>query len=210
MTGPVREFWQERFLSQRTPWDRGAPNPQLRVWLDSKELTPCRIVVPGCGSGHEVAVLAQRGFDVTALDYAPAAIALTRERLDRANARATLVEADALVWKAPAPFDAIYEQTCLCAVHPDRWRRYAERLETWLAPGGRMFALLMQVLRPGAADGRIEGPPYHCDINAMRALFTEAKWDWPAPPYPRVPHSGTWAELAVVLTLRASDRRRSR
>jgi SAM-dependent methyltransferase len=204
MAGPTREFWQERFLTQHTPWDRGGPNPQLARWLDSSALEPCRILVPGCGSGYEVAVLAERGFEVTALDYAPAAIALTRERLERAEARATVVAADVLAWEASAPFDAIYEQTCVCALHPDHWVRYAQRVDRWLAPAGKLFALFMQALRPGAAEGLSQGPPYHCDINAMRALFPEAMWTWPAPPYARVPHSGTWTELAVVLRHRAS------
>jgi methyl halide transferase len=199
MSGPTPDFWQERFLAHNTPWDRGTPNPHLAVWLDSKALAPCRIFVPGCGSGHEVAVLAERGFDVTALDFAPAAIVETQERLQRIKARATLIESDVLTWNPPARFDAIYEQTCLCALHPDHWRRYAERLAEWLPPRGSLFALFMQVSRPGAAEGRIEGPPYHCDINAMRALFPQAQWDWPSPPYPRVPHSRTWAELAIVL-----------
>ena len=50
-----------------------------------------------------------------------------------------------------------------------------------------------------AADGAIEGPPYHCDINAMRALFPEPFWSWPKPPYPRTTHPRRLAELAVVL-----------
>ena len=206
MTGPNREFWQERFLTQRTPWDRGAPNPQLARWLDSKALEPCRILVPGCGSGYEVEVLARKGFEVTALDYAPAAVALTRERLERANARANVIEADALAWDAPGPFDAIYEQTCLCALHPDDWVHYAQQLDSWLAPGGKLLGLFMQAPRRNAADGLIQGPPYHCDINAVRSLLPEARWTWPAPPYPRVPHSGTWAELAVLLEHRTAAR----
>ena len=199
MTGPTREFWHERFVTHHTPWDRGAANPQLKHWLDSKALEPCRILVPGCGSGYEVAVLAERGFEVTALDYAPAAVALTRERLEHMNARATGVEADVLAWEATVPFDAIYEQTCVCALHPDHWVRYAHRVDRWITSAGKLFALFMQALRPGAGEGSIQGPPYHCDINAMRALFAETTWRWPAPPYPRVPHSGTWFELAVVL-----------
>jgi hypothetical protein len=60
----------------------------------------------------------------------------------------------------------------------------------------------MQALRSGAADGRIEGPPYHMDVHMLRALLPEAKWQWPAPPYPRVPHPRGWFELAIVLTRR--------
>ena len=179
------------------PWDRGAANPQLGAWLGAGLLAPCRVLVPGCGSGYEVAELARRGFEVTGLDYAPRALDRTRAQL--AGASAELVEADALAWRPRRPFEAIYEQTCLCALHPDRWRGYADQLERWLVPEGRLFALFVQWLRPGAAEGRVEGPPYHCDINAMRALFPETRWRWPKPPYRRTTHPAGLAELAVVL-----------
>lgn len=199
MAGPTRNFWDKRFAEGDTPWDRGAANPQLGVWLATGALKPCRILVPGCGSGHEVAVLAQAGFEVTALDYAPEAVARTRKRIDDEDLKATVVEADALEWRPGRPFDAIYEQTCLCALYPDQWRAYADQLHAWLAPDGRLYALFVQLLRPGAADGAIEGPPYHCDINAMRALLPEPRWAWPKPPYPRTTHPRGLAELAVVL-----------
>lgn len=199
MAGPTREFWEQRFAAGETPWDRGEANPQLDAWLASGALKPCRILVPGCGSGYEVAVLAKAGFEVTALDYAPEAIGRTRKQLDAAGLKATVIEADALAWQPGKPFDAIYEQTCLCALYPDQWRDYADQLHRWLAPGGKLFALFVQFLRPGAAEGKIEGPPYHCDIHAMRALFPEPLWSWPKPPYPRTTHPRGLAELAVVL-----------
>ena len=57
-------------------------------------------------------------------------------------------------------------------------------------------------MRIDAANGVIEGPPYHCDVNAMRALFTGSVWTWPKPPYGRVPHPMGHAELAAVLVRR--------
>lgn len=202
MPGPTPEFWQTRFEAAHTPWDRGAANPQLARWLHSGALAPCRIVVPGCGSGHEVASLAAAGFDVTALDYTPAAVQRTRERLAQAGLAATVVEADVLAWSPASPVDAVYEQTCLCAIHPDHWIDYARRLHQWLRPGATLFALFMQIARPGAEAGLIEGPPYHCDINAMRALFDHSRWQWPKPPYERVPHPSGPAEIAVMLVRR--------
>ena len=202
MAGPTRNFWDKRFAEGDTPWDRGAANPQLGTWLVTGALKPCRILVPGCGSGHEVAVLAQAGFEVTALDYSPEAIARTRKRLDAEGLKATVVEADALAWQPEKPFDTIYEQTCLCALYPDQWRDYADQLHRWLAPSGKLFALFVQMLRPGAADGAIEGPPYHCDIHAMRALFPDPRWTWPKPPYPRTTHPRGLAELSVILERR--------
>jgi SAM-dependent methyltransferase len=199
MAGPTKEFWEQRFAAGDTPWDRGAPNPQLAAWLAEGAMTPCRILVPGCGSGNEVAALARAGFEVTGLDYAPVAIARTRQLLGAANLKAELVEADALTWRPVSPYDAIYEQTCLCALYPDAWRAYADQLHQWLHAGGRLYALFVQLLRAGAAEGAIQGPPYHCDINGMRALFPEPHWRWPKPPYALTSHPLGLAELAVIL-----------
>jgi SAM-dependent methyltransferase len=205
MPGPDRQFWQDHFERGRTPWDRGEASPQLRGWIASGELDAARldgaIAVPGCGTGHEVLALAGHGFDVVGIDYAEAACEATRKRLDQAGlADAHVVRADVLEWRPAHPLAAVYEQTCLCALHPDHWVRYARALHDWLRPGGRLFVLAMQALRPGAADGFVEGPPYHVDINALRALFDGGRWDWPKPPYPRVPHPNVGSELALVLT----------
>lgn len=199
MAGPTREFWEQRFQDGNTPWDRGESNPQLGAWLSTGALKPCRMLVPGCGSGYEVVDLARAGFDVTAIDYAPIAIERTRSRLGASGQSATLIEADALTWRPARSFDAVYEQTCLCALYPDAWRDYADQLQRWLSPGGRLYALFVQFLRPGVADGAIQGPPYHCDINAMRALFPQPRWAWPKPPYPRTSHPAGLVELAVVI-----------
>ena len=69
-------FWDERFAAGFTPWDAGAPAPVLLRWLAA--LGPGqgrRVLVPGCGSGHEVAALDAAGFAVTAIDYSAQAVA---------------------------------------------------------------------------------------------------------------------------------------
>ena len=203
MPGPDRDFWQQRFERQQTPWDRGGASPQLaRWWADGTLAAGQRVAVPGCGSGHDVLALARGGCAITAIDYADAAVTLTRERLAAAGAAAAVEQADVLAWQPAAPLDAVFEQTCWCALHPDQWAAYAQQLQGWLRPGGRLLLLAMQCLRPGAAEGRIEGPPYHMDINLLRALLPAAQWAWPAPPYERVPHPAGWTELAIVLTRR--------
>ncbi len=207
MAGPDIQFWQDNFARGNTPWDRGAASPQLLAWLAEGSLAPHgTIAVPGCGNGHEVLELARRGFDVAAVDYAARACEATQARLDEAGAeiaaRARVVCADVLDWHPATPLAAVYEQTCLCALHPDHWVRYASALHDWLRPGGQLFVLAMQVDRPGAADGLIEGPPYDVPINALRALFAAAHWDWPRPPYVRVPHRGAQYELGLILTRR--------
>ncbi len=203
MSGPDRDFWQQRFERGQTPWDRGEPGPQIPRWgADGLLAAGQRVLVPGCGSGHDVAAIAALGCDVTGLDYAPAAIALARRRLADAGVEAALVTADALQWQPPQPFDAVYDQTCWCALHPDRWAAYAQQLHRWLRPGGRLLLLAMQCRRDSTADGRIEGPPYHLDVHSVRALAPEPAWRWPPPPYPRVAHPGIGYELALVLERR--------
>jgi methyl halide transferase len=200
MVGPTQDFWQQRFEQRQTPWDRGTPSPQLLQWLqDEVLLEGQRVAVPGCGSGHDVAALAQARCIVTAVDYADAAIALTRERLG--TLAATVVQADVLHWLPDAPLDAVFEQTCWCALHPDHWVAYAAQLHRWLRPGGRLLLMAMQCRRDSAGIGRIDGPPYHTDINAVRALLPSPLWQWPAPPYAVVQHpTAGWSELGLVVT----------
>ncbi len=201
MHGPDRDFWQQRFERGQTPWDRSSVSPQLARWLANDTIQPGQtIAVPGCGSGHDVLALAQHGCAVTAIDYVGAAVTLTRDRVAAAGAKAEVVQADVLEWRPAAPLDAVYEQTCWCALHPDHWLEYSQQLQRWLRPGGRLLLLAMQCLRAGAAEGRIEGPPYHMDIQMLRALLPATRWTWPAPPYERVPHPAGWTELALVLT----------
>lgn len=204
MPGPDPAFWQERFATHTTPWDRGAASPQLDTWIAQGLFARgARVAVPGCGVGHELPALAAAGCRVSAIDYTAAAVQAARERLDAAGVRAVeVIQADVLAWQPDAPLDAVYEQTCLCALYPDHWRDYADRLHRWLRPGATLAALFMQARREGAGLGRIEGPPYHCDINAMRALFAQPHWQWPAPPYAQVPHPSGLSELAVVLVRR--------
>lgn len=165
-------YWQARYDEGSTGWDRGGPSPTLLRWLESGELRPCRILVPGCGRGHEVVALASRGFEVTGVDFAAAAVEAVRGQLAVAGLAAEIVQADLFAYEPALPFEAIYEQTCLCALPPGRWAEYERRLAAWLAPGGQLVAAFMQT---DAADG----PPFACRPDVMRELFTADRWAWP-------------------------------
>lgn len=193
------DFWQNHFDEGRTPWDRGTTNPQLLRWLESCYLQPCRIAVPGCGNGWELVTLASQGFSAVGIDYTPAAVSNARKHLALNNAIAEVVEADVLTYTPHEPFDAVYEQTCLCAIAPDKWLQYASQLQKWVRPGGYLYVLFMQITRPGAKQGIVQGPPFHCDITAMHALFNSEAWIWPEQPPERIDHPRGWREIAVRL-----------
>ena len=187
MAGPDVDFGAGMFARGAMPWDRGEANPALAGLIEQGVLSAgMRIVVPGCGSGYELPVLARAGLDVIALDYTPAAVerarALVATLPASVAARVRVEQADVLQWRPPSPVDAVYEQTCLCAPHPDHWVDYAARLHDWLGPQGLLIAQFVQAQRPGAAEGFVEGPPYHCDVHGMRAQLTGRDWIWPKPP----------------------------
>ena len=187
--------WEARYRDGATGWERPGPNPALQSWLESAVLAPCRILVPGAGRSVEPLVLAEAGFAVTVVDGAATAVAAQRARLERLHVDASVERADLFAWNPPAPFDAIYDQTCLCALPPATWAEYAARLHHWLLPAGRLFILFMQTSVAG-------GPPFHCDMDDMRLLFPETQWDWPDVLPPVVAHSPGRIEQPVVLQSR--------
>jgi SAM-dependent methyltransferase len=185
--------WEARYQEGTTGWDRGDTSPALAAWLEAGRIDPCRVLIPGCGRGHEVLALARRGFAVTALDFAPSAVGHLKESLSREGLNAKVLQADVLQWQPDDPFDAIYEQTCLCALPEDTWQDYALRLHDWLRPEGRLYALFMQTGQPG-------GPLRHCDLLRMHGIFNDMKWQWPENEPLFVPHRNGRFELGYILT----------
>jgi len=164
-------IWESRYKAGTTGWDRGNTSTNLSYWLDNDLLKPCRILIPGCGNGYEVITLAKLGFDVVAIDIAPTAIENLQGMLDKEKLTAELVLGDFFTWNPLEKFDAIFEQTSLCALPPKEWKQYESQLLNWLKPQGMIFAQFMQTGREG-------GPPFHCELNDMSELFTTDKWAW--------------------------------
>ncbi len=191
-----RADWEERYLAGRTAWDRGEASPALRAWLAVGAVPKGRVLVPGCGNGHEVLELARQGCEVTAVDIAAQPVASLRAQLAAAGLAAEVVQDDLLSWQPDAPFDAIYEQTCLCALDPVHRKAYELRLATWLRPHGTLFALFMQTEDE-------DGPPFACPVDDMRGLFEAERWLWPDE-FGRIPHPNGLHEEAVTLVRRPS------
>ena len=61
------------------PWDVG-PREELVSLVESGRVKPCRAIDLGSGTASNVIYLAQHGFEVTGVDYSPAAIEMGRLR----------------------------------------------------------------------------------------------------------------------------------
>lgn len=165
------EFWNSRYRSGKTPWDFGGVPAALQAYLrpgppGTKPAVRSRVLIPGCGSGYEIKAFAEAGYDVTAIDIAPAAVERARQVVGPALAR-HIVTGDFFQHDfAAASFDVIYERTFLCAFPPDRRPAWRDRIATLLKDHGFLVGYFFYedpVLE--------EGPPYGFARGTAEELF---------------------------------------
>jgi methyl halide transferase len=195
MTSGQAIDWEARYRDGATAWERPGLHPSFVTWLEDGILKPCRVLVPGAGRSPEPLALAEAGFDVTVVDLAETAVATQRARLERVHLKARVEHADLLTWQSPEPFDAIYDQACLCGLPPATWPTYVERLRQWLRDDGRLFILFMQTGSKG-------GPPFDCSLPAMQNLFFDAIWNWPGQLQGPISHPSGRLEQPAILRRR--------
>jgi SAM-dependent methyltransferase len=127
------EFWDVRFRDGVTPWDAGGVPQQLASWLERKPV-PLKVLVPGCGTGYEVRLFADRGHDVLGIDFSDAAIEAARREIRSPSA---VRKADFFTLEE-GPFDLVYERAFLCALPRTLWRDWARRMAELVRPGGEL------------------------------------------------------------------------
>lgn len=157
-------FWSERFDQRFTPWERDAVPQQLRDFVAAQP-TPLSTLIPGCGSGSEVAFLAGAGWDVLAIDFSAAAVALAHARLGRFADR--VVQADFFAFTPPGSIGLIYEQAFLCALPRASWPRVVARYAELLPAGGLLAGFFF-------FDDAPKGPPFGAGAGVLEALLAPA------------------------------------
>jgi SAM-dependent methyltransferase len=159
--------WEARYQAGDTPWEKGRAHPALVEWLRENRLTGT-ILVPGCGTGHDVRVLAaDPAARVTGLDLAPSAKALAETFPKVGNE--TYIVGDFLSGSSVAPdaFDAVFEHTCFCAISPALRASYASAISAAIKPGGYFLAIFYM----NPSHGGDDGPPFGCSVEELDALF---------------------------------------
>lgn len=159
-----REAWSQRYRGGRTGWDIGRSPPALLDFIPS--LPPARrVLIPGCGRGHEVAAFCEAGHEVVAIDYAEGAVEAARANLGK-NAPCVRLgdffESDCL---RPASFDLCYERTFLCAIPVQRRADYAQRVFALLRPRGWLAGLFLY------GDANPDGPPFPLQESHRRSFL---------------------------------------
>jgi SAM-dependent methyltransferase len=132
-------FWDDRYRSQPALWS-GRPNRQLTVEAD--QLTPGNALDVGCGEGADAIWLAERGWQVTAVDISP--VALERGALQAVEVSAEVADRihwlhqDLIDWEPPARrYDLVTAQYMHLPTEPRR--RLFDRLASAVVCGGTLL-----------------------------------------------------------------------
>lgn len=136
------EFWDGMYRSRTAAWS-GRPNPQLV--FEATDLAPGTALDVGCGEGGDAVWLAERGWQVTAVDIS--ATALDRARGHAAQAgpgaagRITWVQADLVGGSVPDL--GVYDLVTAQFMHLPAAQRVAlhARLAAVVAPGGTLLVV---------------------------------------------------------------------
>jgi SAM-dependent methyltransferase len=133
------------------PWER---RPVLATWQSVTEgpgaLPPGRALDVGCGTGRDAVYLAQRGWQVTAVDVADAAIARARRRAADEGVQVQWVAGDV------SSLTLVYDFGCIQGLADSARQEAAAGIAHLAAPGATLlvaaFAPGRRVLLPRGMD----------------------------------------------------------
>lgn len=166
---PEKEFWNQRYLDNSTGWDLGQVSPPFVHLVELRKLVPySNILIPGAGRGWEAIYLARQGFEVTCVDFAPEAIREAETLSLKEGVKVHYVEEDLfrLTPDRTGVFDYLLEQTCFCAIDPERRADYVKMAVRMIRPGGELVGLFY-------VHGKEGGPPWTTTAEEVRTLFRE-------------------------------------
>lgn len=173
--------WEKRYRDGDTPWEKGAPSPGLLDFLGTRRMAG-RVLVPGCGLGHDVRAISDADNRVLGVDVAPSAIAAAEAFPEVAGEEYQTADLFDLPRELESQFDWVWEHTCFCAIDPARRSDYVDGVRFALRDGGHLLAVFY--LDPG--DGK--GPPFgvtRAELDALFAPVFELLEEWvPLHAYP--------------------------
>lgn len=177
------QYWDNRYRDSRDGWDLG----QAPEWLvqKAKSLSPRKVLVVGCGRGHDAVAFAQAGHEVVGLDFSPRALTDARAQYDQVPGL-RFVQGDVFelgqgsLQDLFGAFDLVWEQTCLCAIDPQRRDDYFAAVQRALAPKGQWHGVIW-------GHGEDGGPPFHLTPEIIEAIIPSVFTRTAMTPLPNVP-----------------------
>ncbi|MEN8249914.1 MAG: methyltransferase [Bacteroidota bacterium] len=141
------KYWSEQYKSQLTGWDAGNITTPLKEYIDQLEDKSIRILVPGCGNGHEVRYLYDKGFvDVVVIDISPKPIESLKIYCSEWRSEQFIVGD---FFKHKGEYDLILEQTFFSSIVQSERVNYASKTNDLLKDNGKLVGLLFIIDFPG-------------------------------------------------------------
>lgn len=164
---PDQQFWNQRYIDKSTGWDLGTVSRPFVHLVETGRLQKGKsILIPGAGRSHEGIYLAKQGFQVTVVDFAPEVVREVQDRIEKEGIRMDVLNEDIFRLRPDrhGTFDYLLEQTCFCAIDPDRREEYADMAKRMIRPGGILVGLFY-------AHGREGGPPWNTTPEDVKGHF---------------------------------------
>jgi methyl halide transferase len=159
-----KDYWNNRYETEETSWDLKTISPPLKAYIDQLTDKNLRILIPGCGSGHEAEYLLKQGFqDVTVIDIAPLAVKKIKSYLSDYQS-VKIVCSD--FFTHSGEYDLILEQTFFCALDPALRTKYVQKMSELLTQNGKLIGLLFGVQFP-------KNPPFGGSKEEYLTLFSD-------------------------------------
>ncbi len=133
MTGDTREFWNEMW-AERDDLSRDAD--ELLV-AEIEGLKPGRALDIGCGAGGNAVWLAEHGWQVTATDFADAAIEKGKRLATKRDVQVEFVVAEATTFRPDDQYDLII--SFYIQLPPDQRAKMLSLAAGALTPGGTLL-----------------------------------------------------------------------
>lgn len=134
-------YWEARYKAGETGWDTGSATPPITHYFDGLADKQAKILIPGCGRGHEAAYLWKQGFErVYICDWAAQPLKAFAQRYPDFP-KNQLLQRNFFELEE-ADFDFMVEQTFFCALPPALRPQYAAKSANLLRKGGQLVGLL--------------------------------------------------------------------
>ncbi|NEO92813.1 MAG: methyltransferase domain-containing protein [Moorea sp. SIO3G5] len=156
--------------SGQIPWARLTPHPDLQDWLErnTPQGSGRSALVVGCGLGDDAEALAQQGFQVTAFDISPTAIAWCQKRFPNSQVNYQVADLFALEPAWHQNFDFVFECRNIQALPLKVRSTVINAIASLVAPGGT----LLVITRFRDSDTEPDGPPWPLSDTEL-AYFEE-------------------------------------
>jgi SAM-dependent methyltransferase len=117
------------------PWDTGITPPELEAFI--ADHSPGRALDLGCGTGTNIATLAEAGWEVCGVEYVWMAARAARRRLRQAGLAGEVILGDVTkLDRLEGRFDLILDIGCYHALSDEKRGAYRQNLRPRLAPDG--------------------------------------------------------------------------